>query len=274
MKSLSYIFLSLSFVCGLQAGIQTDRPESQPNLELTSAEKRARDVSDFFTWEAFGYHALSVENEDFIRAIIKDLEMQDYCIEIRGMSNLAKAVYGRVNAFVVPTQSGKKLHAYLYVSEEWFDSLVQGAKEGLIRHELMHLRQNHVPEKVNVLMLSSLASFILNYGATHLIFSQDYSLKTKVMLSGSVYCATTLMASLIFAKKSRATEMEADILAAQTMDDKQGMIDLFENMKENIQDPKSKYAFKRSLDSITEAIFAPLSSHPELDERISYIESL
>lgn len=274
MKLFNYIFLSLSITCGLQAGIQTDRPESQPNLELTPAEKKARDVSDFFTWEVFGYHALSVENEDFIRAIVKDLDMQDYCIEIRGMSNLAKAVYGRVNAFVVPTQSGKKLHAYLYVSEEWFNSLAQGAKEGLIRHELMHLRQNHVSEKVNVLMLSLLASFALNYGAAKLIFSQDYSFNKKAVFLGSFYLVTSVMSLLIFAKKTRATEMEADILAARTMKDKQGMIDLFENMKENIQDPESKYAFKRCINNIFEAIFAPFSSHPEFDERIEYIESL
>lgn len=274
MKSLSYIFLSLSIAGGLQAGIGTDRPESQPNLELTTSEKRARDVSDFFTWEALGYHALSVENEDFIRSIIKDLEMQDYCIEIRGMSNLAKQAFGRANAFVAPTTSGKKLHSYLYVSEEWFNSLSQGAKEGLIRHELMHLQQNHVPEKVNVLLVSLLASVVFNSGANSLIFSQDYSYRTKVILSGSFTFATTLMAMLIGAKKSRETEMEADILAAQTMNDKQGMIDLFKNLKENTQDPESKYAFKRCMNNFFEAVFAPLSSHPELDERIAYIENL
>lgn len=263
---MNYMVLSLLVVCGLQAGVKTDRPESRPSQELSYFKKAMRAVNDFMSSEALGYLALSTDNEQFIKTIIDDLKMQDYCIEIRGMSNHAKQAFGRTNAFVMPSIFfNKKSHSYLYVSEEWFETLPQDAKDGLIRHELMHLREDHVQQKIKFLLLSSLGAGILTGLINEMILRRVHPATQPIVTVGAL---------LLIAKHSRSCEKEADIEAAKTMDNKHGLVDLFENIKDNTQDPESKYAFKRCINNFFEAILAPLSSHPELDERIEYIENL
>ena len=269
MKQFNYVFFSLLMVCGLQADSRIERPESKPSLELSTIKNAIRTYDDFMVSEDLGYHALSTENEQFITTIIDDLEMQDYCIEVRGMNNAAKQIFGHANAFVLPSALfNKKSHSYLYVSEQWFDTLSQGAKDALIRHELMHLRQDHVRQKGNVFGLS-----ILGMGALFLAINeaQDQLSKTAIRFTQSII---VLGALSIIARHSRSCEKEADIEAAKTMEDKQGLIDLFKNFKDNTQDPKSKFVFKRCVNSFFEALLSPFSSHPELDDRIQYIENL
>jgi Zn-dependent protease with chaperone function len=75
-------------------------------------------------------------------------------------------------------------------------------------------------------------------------------------------------------KISRAYEKEADIEAARTMANKQGFSELFNNIKSHVVDPESQFEFKRKLAAWFKSLFYLFRSHPELDERIEYVQNL
>src|SRR5579885_2921637 len=121
-----YLWIFLT-ILPITATADSQRPEAQPSRELYKTESVLRTVNDFLGFESWGFHALSPENETYIKTIIHELDMDDYCIEIRGMSNLFKKVFGYANALACPSTAslifGKKYHTYLFVSEVWFNTL-------------------------------------------------------------------------------------------------------------------------------------------------------
>lgn len=279
MNKLSYVFGLLCMMHGLYAKLDLNRPEAQPNYQLSTLKNFIRTFDDFTGTERLGFQALTEHNERFIRTIVHDLDMDDYCIEIRGMSNLAQHMVGRLNAFVIPSLLfDKKSHAYLFISEDWFDTLSEQEKQALIRHELMHLKQNHGAKKGRFSLLSGISLYILNSIIKNALMHRNNSHPLEVKVSSMMCdaCPKILFVSwfMLVSKYSRLCEQEADIEAAKTMHDVQGFIDLFKDFKEGTQDPDSKFRIKRFFDTVCKPIQKLFSSHPELDDRIAYIEHL
>jgi Zn-dependent protease with chaperone function len=265
-------------LASLNAKLDLDRPESKPNIELSTLKKLIKTIDDFLGTERLGYQALSEKNESFVRTIMHKLDMDDYCIEIRKMSNYAQRLVGRTNAFVIPSVFGKKSHSYLYISEDWFDGLSDESKESLVKHELMHLKQNHVARQGRFALLSGLGLYMINVFIQNVIKYRNYPYITEDTPSHLLIdaCPKILLMTwlLLVLKNSRSLEKEADIEAAKTMTNKEGFVDLFNDIKENTEDPKSKFKIKRFISSVFKPIEKLFYSHPELDERIDYIKAL
>ena len=100
MNKIGFLIVGLvSFVPISYTYNSANRPDSQPNKKLSGFKGFIRDLDDFVWTERLGYKAVSEKNEKFIRDIAHELAMDDYCIEIRGMNNVAKLKYCS-NAFV------------------------------------------------------------------------------------------------------------------------------------------------------------------------------
>lgn len=257
----------LLFIITMRADLHPGRSEAQPNRPLGIIEYCLKDMYDFVGLDRIGYHAVSQENEQFIRAIITELEMDDYCIEIRGMTYYAKCEAGYINAFVMPSIFYKKRHAYLYISEMWFDTLSQEEKRALVGHELMHIKRNHITKQflVNIATIMStwsLKNYVTKRNPEKFLLLPILSL---LQLPGCLF---------IMQKYSRICEKDADIAAAQDMNNKDGMLTLLRTVKTQATDPKSKFNIKRLKDKILKPITHLLSSHPRINQRIKYIEKL
>ncbi len=285
MKKFIYIIVLLGITVGLQAKKYPDRPEAQATHSLSVVRNFIRDWGDFWGTESLGFHALSRDNEQFIRDIIIDLNMDDHCIEIRGMTNWAQEVFGRMNTFVMPSLIPKG-HAYLYVSEEWLESLSEPERQGLIRHELMHLKLNHYPKQFAFGIAKLIASGLLGTIIYKNIMKgaiaptdEDHANALGSSVSSAMFFS--FFVGLFQLRYSRMCETEADIEAVKSMGSKQGLIDVLTNIKDHIEDPKSKFAFKRFVSSSINWLLTPLRivgylfySQPRLKYRIRDIQAL
>ncbi|OQA35227.1 MAG: heat shock protein HtpX [Candidatus Dependentiae bacterium ADurb.Bin331] len=268
------LLLFNSYLCGK---LDVNRPEAKPTIELSRLRNAIRTIGDFFGNEALGFQALLPHNQYFIEAIITELDMQDYCIEIRGMSNFAQALFGRTNAFVVPSCFGQKFHAFLFISEDWFESLSEESKEALVKHELMHLKHNHVAKKAIFSWASALSFLALKKLIINPVFdlnNPDFMRRKDLKaINACAFFMCLLGWVLVDAKFSRFIEHEADIEAAKTMNHTEGFVDLFTNIKENTRDPYSRFTVKRFLQKIDDFFGSYFSTHPDLDERIEYMKN-
>lgn len=275
-KVLSYVLL-LCIIPALYSHSKIHRPEAQPNQELSNIKIFFKNFDDFLGVENLGTKSVASDHEKFIRDIIHDLKMDDYCIEIRAMSFNAQHTIGRINAFVIPSRIfGKKSHAYLYISEEWFEALSDQQKQALIRHELMHLKHDHLRKRMKFMIGSGLMMFAFNKLIQHIMAKYNDSHRLRVMVILSQTCPTLLVYSwlpLVY-KYIRYTEKEADIEAAKTMINKQGFIDLFIEIESETQDPESLFKIKRFFKKLFSPLHKLFSTHPQLKERIKYINDL
>ena len=227
-KSLTGVFMKKFFLLfGLclfslvDATKNSNRPEAIPNKELTYYESFMRSFWDFIAFESHGFHAVKESTQQYINAIIHKLGMDDYCIEMRGMSNAAQHAAGRMNAFVVPSVFGGQSHALLFICEEWFESLPEEEKQGLVRHELMHIKCNHKSQKF--VFLSLTFAMVIPFYIWCINTIENPTLSTKEKVPGiASYAAAIFAAILANAQFSQFCEKEADIKAAKTMKDKQG----------------------------------------------------
>ena len=277
MKKIFLIF-GLCLFSLTHAAKNPNRPVAVPSKPLTDYEDSMREVYDFLGWESYGFHALKESTQTYINAIIHELGMDDYCIEMRGMSNMAQHAMGRMNAFVVPSIFGGKSHAWMFISEEWFESLSDGEKQGLVRHELMHIKCNHVPKKVLFFLLTvALTLPVCNWSSNVM----DNPADNRKVAAFASYIAAIGGFLLANAQFSQFCEKEADVQAAKTMKDKQGIIDLFVNFKDHTEDPDSRFFVKRFIAKISKLLWMPFTklgelygTHPTFDQRIAYLKAL
>lgn len=296
-KSFSIaIFLFVSYE--LTAQIDSRKQLSMPNNPLTKTQAFVRNFLDICIIEHFGYNALRKENEDIIKNILNNLDMNDYTIEARRMSYLAQKILGHVNAFAL----GTKFFAYLFISEDWFDTLPLQEKEALIRHELMHIKKNHSFKKLrfyafSFIGLSLLAKIINNRIHTWAYqplstkeyinkvdsndhFTQNVLDTKKVAIAQPMQraielCFATIGTKLLQLRYSRICEQEADIEAAKTMSNKQDYINLLTNLSEGQEENiRSKFKLKQTISDYLEPITKLLRTHPSSQERIAYIKEI
>lgn len=267
------------------------RPEARPNKKLCGLTDFFRSACDFFGEESLGIKALSHDNEQFIQEIINDLEMQDYCIELRSMSNYAQQGFNPTDIFVLPLQAwgrstiltmpsifGKKFHTQIFISEEWFSTLTADEKQALIRQELMQLKLGQHAKK----FLLGIASFVIGFHVEQLIRQElirnsNLPDNHKLILSQKIYYNTSiqlLALSLINGTYSRMCQKEADIAAVKNIGSKEGFISLIKNMQEHTEDVHSKFSLKHLINSIINPFRALVRFKPSFEDRIEYIETL
>ncbi len=297
MKKLIFFFAFLFVAFELKTKIDLERPKSRPSHKLSRSQKMFRDFVDFYFAEDYGDQALTEKNETFIKNIISDLNMNEYCIEIRGMSYEGQTIFGHINAVAM---IGFKFFSYIYVSEDWFDTLPEEEKQALIRHELMHIKKNHIVKKLGILFISSaglamLVSILnnkINKWAKKPLYTKEYHNKLdpsdsipihffdikRLYLAPKIqkfinFCISTIGGLLLNAKYSRMHEKEADIEACKTMlQNKQGFINFLTNFGDSREENKtSRFKIKQIIINLLKPLF---SSHPTFDERIAYIKEL
>jgi Zn-dependent protease with chaperone function len=276
MFKVTTLFVYLCTFINIYPTLDLSHPEAQPNFKLSVLKRAIRAVDDFLGREHLGFQAVSASNELFIRKVADSLNMDDYCIEIRGMSNFAQRKFGRINAFVIPSiLFSKRSHAYLFISEDWFNTLPDEQKQALVRHELMHIKHNHMRKRLRFFIVIHLLFSFLRIKMPDIVtrsqlVSQEKVFTTSIASMMLVNC----IQGFLMLKYSRSCEKEADIKAAKSMHNKQAFIGLFSHMKENIEDPVSKFVIKRFIHRLLKPIKRLLSTHPDFDERIGYIEKL
>lgn len=216
-----------------------------------------------FLFESKGYEEVTPQTEDYVRSIIQELEMENCDIQIKRMSRGATHFFGRENAFVIFPGSAN----YMYISEEWFNGLPDDQKRALIGHELQHIKQKHHKK-----ILGGQLLYIALATTLYALFTQKTTHEKIGLFEGVVLSSIPVTAFI-----TRYCEKEADLKAAQELDNTQGLINLFQYMK-NLEDPQSKYLFKRCLNKFGRFVTWPLRtllrSHPTFEDRIKYLKRL
>lgn len=121
----------------------TPQPETKPSIAQTIAHipGTIRDFIGDFIVEPYGAQPCSPDIESYIRDYLKKLNMNFAdTIIIRKLSK--RMIYGGAGpkgAFAICLPFKK----YLYIAEDWFKSLSDNEKRGLIAHESTHLREQH-----------------------------------------------------------------------------------------------------------------------------------
>ena len=171
--------------------------------------------------------------------------MEDYNIEIRSMSNFAKRIFGRMNAFVMPSFFARSELNYLFVSEEWFNSLPEPEKRALIGHEMIHIRNNHVPKRVFFTLSAALVSVQLKIAARKAGIRHEFQFGYndfdgvykfyRFSIIDKIFCAA-LIAWFI-----RQQEKEADIEGAKSMNAADGAVQFWERVINETEDPESVF---------------------------------
>ncbi len=217
-------------------------------------------ILDFLFFEPLGYTRASEENEQFIRNIQHEMGMDSWNIATRRLSNYAMRLVGRENTFVISTPG---LH-YLFISQDWFDSLSQQERRFLIGHELSHLQKYHTLKRIG-------AGIVLSYttGLLSDLLTSDSSPETKTMINR----LTTVGTLIATAYLSRCQEKEADLNAARSLHAAAGGISLFDRFQRECVDPESRFALRRIITTINKipgTLF--YATHPSLETRKNYLE--
>lgn len=258
-------------------------PQPQPNKPLNQWQTFKRDFWDFILLEHFGYKGVAVETEQYIRQIIKQMDMKNYNIEIRSMSNFAKRLLDRMNTFVMPSLFVRSELNYLFVSEEWFNSLPEPEKRALISHEMIHIRNNHMSKTMLLFIIATYLSryikIILNKNKIKYEYKiENYGYFDKVCKPYS-FSVIDIFCTTILSWFSRKQEKEADIEGAKTIKTADGAVQLWKRYIKEKEDPDSRFAFRRLLNKI---IVRPCNhiyhvingTHPTYRERKKYMKKL
>lgn len=206
----------------------------------------------------------------FIEDVIKELNMQDYDIEICKMNQLAINKIGYKNAFV--------LFNRLYVSEDFFKSLQYDVKKFLIAHELMHIKNNHSYKILAVNFISSIVpiAIMINYALNKIKnssnknqdLSKEQKIKDSVLNSFLTIPISFLSLRLLNRAFSRYCEKQADRDAVLNLKSIKGGLGLFEEFKVDQEMNKKPESF------IKKYLLSWFLTHPSHDERIKFLKNL
>ena len=235
---------------------------------------------------SLGNESVSPETEQCIRHIIKDMNMENYHIEIFSMNNYGKNLYGFMNAVVLPSFFRSKSN-FLYISQDWFNTLSQQEKRALIGHELIHIRNKHIPKKVMILIASCFFNSVLAVNLIRCIEPDAFDIRADITFRKKffeMFAIELFMLFFYFSNGprnwySRFCEKEADIQSAQLLDCAEGAAELWAQFicKTNAE----KSLFKKSLTKIpykkvrTIIKFLFLDgTHPQPKKRVAYMKKL
>lgn len=241
---------------------------------------------DFNSTDFLFSRNVSEENERFIRALIQEMEMNEFAIQFRAMSESMQQKIGYKNAFVIPEE---KLHI-LFISEEWFDTLTYKEKQALIGHELIHIKANHSKKKIEFALASFTAGcfFLL---ATE-ILNQTYPPDKKKISEGNLFAYVrshkfferrtqtlfNLMLMLwvtpITLWFSRKCERESDIESSKRLRCARGGAQLWQRFIDEEEKPELDSWYEKALYKTINALMYLFSTHPSHEERRAYLEEL
>jgi Zn-dependent protease with chaperone function len=251
---------------------------SEPQKVLSNYESIKRNVLDFVLFEHLGYKGVATEVEQFVRTIQEKMGMAEYNIEIRSMSNAIIKSVGHMNAFVIPSFRPRTGLHYLFISEAWFTTLSTAEKTALIGHELIHIKNNHITQKLLLNLGTLCSSVMLDKMITNKITNSPYDPKVKLAFQ-HIASASRLMAQLtINSAFSRSCEKECDIQSARMLSCAEGGVQLWDTVINHTQDPESRFRLKRVLNTVlspfTQLSHILMATHPKLEDRKAYMERL
>lgn len=212
-----------------------------------------------FLADYVGYQDLSPENEKFVRDVLQEMRIS-HPVTIRRMSKKAIQIYGFHNAIVY--------FNYLFVSEDWFNTLTVSEKRFLIAHEAVHIKEKHTLKQIVV---------------GGLLFFVSQNLSSTINRRQGLYqdqnneqlCQAFLFTLPYLYFKRKLIEQQADLQAAETLGNAADGVCLVERWKRELLDDESSYALWRLVSWFEKNIlFYFASTHPSLDERQNYLTVL
>lgn len=224
-----------------------------------------------------GTKQLAKENEQFIRAELRKLDL--YCADTIRIKRLSpRAVYGGCgpkNAMVV--HLGNFWPQYMFVQEEWFNSLTPAKKRFLIAHEAMHLKHSHV-QKMQLYSLFGMYA-ILGVGVTgvYLLSGVPFVLAHPVVFKALGYVAGIMLGfgyAGAIAAQSRKYEYEADTLALLATKDIGGGCQVLQELgdfAQSVEDELPQWNLLKVKRNWTRKWFG---SHPKAIDRIARLEKV
>jgi hypothetical protein len=267
-----FFILSLYTISFLQAHYEDHRELGKPTKKLSQVRNWYRSYADFVSYEALGDRAISQENQLLVADMIAKLKMDDYCIETRAMSNYAQSICGRTEVFVAPSIFfGRKAHCYLYMSEDWFSALDQKEKEALLYRQLLVVKKNDIAKKFLAAVFYGFTTWAACYILSAFLVNRYTDPKAIFKVFG-IYLFGTELYVLNLLRLFRNIEKEADLSAARSVGDPKPLISLLKKVKMHVEDPYSRFRFKKILQKVCDYILSFYYTHPSYDERIRYLE--
>ncbi len=215
----------------------------------------------------FGSKHLSEENEKLVRQTLRKIGYQnaDYVIIRKLSKQMIFTGFTDHNACAIDFYRGPK---YIFIAEEWFNTLPENQKIFLIGHEGIHLKHDHqhIKELLSVAWLSGLIALLCKYG------NNDDKLRTY-----SIITAWSLVGEAILGAYSRHCEYDADKCSALALDNIDGGIDWCKDMiayQEDWESELSQWTISKWSRAFWKTILFPLSTHPKTKNRLKALEAL
>lgn len=260
-----FLFFTLFFSCDLLGKLPLI-----PHAMSSKIESIAETAYDFLGVEDEAYASMSPENEAFIRAILQEMGIKRKVI-IRRFSNKRLKSMAR-NACAIDCG----LIVYLVFDEAYFDSLTQGEKEYLARHEVAHLQRLHTPIKI----LATSAILVGLKQINDLVQNWLVKKEIPVNLEYTTYIYRfrgrpslrkislfLVLNSFLKSEISRICEYDADVTGARYLDNVDDAIMFIDSRIKDETDPPSRFFLKRIINKLRDFWAESFASHPSWEQR-------
>jgi hypothetical protein len=158
-----------------------------------------------------GTESLSAANIAFIESIQPQMDLGHTLIYKRRMNQKALEIIGHSNAFV----TFKDNVWYLFLDEDWFNSLNMQEKRFIIGHECAHILHKHTSKKSYVQDALNMAT---EQGKSYLDKSIGDSQAKNIHADGLDYYS-----NVVYTMANRCQELEADKLAIEKLHCEDGL---------------------------------------------------
>ena len=149
-KILIFSLIIIGFGFTTPALSEQAQAQPKPSIKerISLIKKMALRYADLAFRMQFGAKKVSPEMESYIRNILVKIGIENPNeVKILQLSKIAMHhnCIGEKNAFAA---SLGKTTRYIFLNEEWLNSISEAAKEFIITHEAMHLKFNHSAKKM------------------------------------------------------------------------------------------------------------------------------
>jgi heat shock protein HtpX len=208
------------------------------------------------------------------------------------VENLSKiADIPKPKIYISPDQSANAFacgrdpkHASICLNQGLLDILNKNELEGVVAHELGHIKNRDILIMTVVMVLASLVSFIADIGGRLMIYNHDRNRNNKSPIMILLYLVTLMLAPLVALliqlAISRSREYLADATAVTITRYPEGLIQALQKLYHNPV-PTDRYAtsmnhfyiapVKKSWGQKTSELF---STHPSIEDRIAALSKM
>ncbi len=206
-------------------------------------------VSNRYQFNTLGFADVSPETKQIIDGVLAEMALEK-TVYVKQMSTFLKERIGNQNAFATANT--------LFIDEEWFNSLSSQEQRALIGHEAVHIKNKDVLRGPLATFASSLVAVTGINICSKRISNKYACLGTQSGLFG--------LAFLTVKAFQRYQEKQADCQSIKQLHCHKGAIALNKRLLGGAVQPEPD----SYLSKFTTWVAQQLSSHPSLQERISY----